>query len=90
MSYYRTVYGFYLAIGGKAVCWDSFNSVWFLGPRSLSEVFPGLPPLTARRINRSTSRLLEVLDLFPSARPRYVWNKRSKRQCKKICKIYNW
>lgn len=31
---------------GSYACWDSYKREWFWGPKRLSEVWPGLIPLT--------------------------------------------
>ena len=54
------------------VCWNSFKSCWYLGPRRLSEIFMDLlrePHLDYRRAKEA----------FPNARPIYEVDKESEQ-----------
>ncbi len=60
-----------LTVFGKFICWDSFASQWFLGPKRLSETFePTLPMLKKR-----SERELELWKLYPTARDYYQYRK---------------
>lgn len=50
-----------MKVANKYVCWNSFKSEWFLGPRLLSEVF-----------FHNSPRISEVNKVFPQARE--VWS----------------
>lgn len=53
--------GVLLRVGSQYVCWDSFKSGWFLGPRRLSEIFTW-NPFQFAEVSGSAP-----LALFPSA-----------------------
>lgn len=59
-----------LKVDGRFVCWDSFKTRWFLGPRRLSEIFYHDP------FNRSYNKGgVAGITAFPTAR--VVWERSS-------------
>lgn len=59
------VIGITLKVSGRYVCWNSFQSCWFLGPRRLSEVFQPV------YFDRTNAHLSEALTRFPTAVLKY-------------------
>lgn len=59
---------FVFKVDGRFVCWNSFKSLWFLGPMRLSEVFYADFSAGARNGEYLRPRAREVFeDLFPTA-----------------------
>jgi hypothetical protein len=58
------VHGRIIKVQSAFVCWDSFKSSWFLGPKRLSELFG--PTLVLEGSRDRSARELEIWRIFPT------------------------
>lgn len=62
--------GILLNVEGRYVCWNSFRSDWYLGPKRLSEIFPVTFEFLST--GKGSAQLEDARDKYPSATASYA------------------